>query len=176
MHAEPPWHLNSSPAELGGSEGPGGPVGAALTWVELVLDGRLDEAWPLTGALFRLALTRHWCWCDRAVLHSRGHDPVVVAAVLADDDGPADPLWPAFARSQRPPESAVQGRETRWVAAGPPEPVGPDLEVVQLTPAALAGRDHHAPPLTLLMRLGPAGWLVAGRGRTPVQPGWPPCR
>jgi len=39
-----------------------------------------------------------------------------------------------------------------------------------------AGTDHHAPPLTLLLRLSLAGWLVAGHGRTPVQAGWPPCR
>jgi hypothetical protein len=62
------------------------------------------------------------------------------------------------------------------VAGGPPEPVGPDLEVVELIPAEVACTGHNAPPLTLLLRLAPQGWLVAGHGRGPVHPGWPTCR
>jgi hypothetical protein len=174
MDPDPDWRPEFSPADVDAHYGPNGPVASALAWVEMVLDGRLADAWPSTSAIFRLALTRHWCWRNRAALHSQGHDPLLVAAALADD-GPAHPLWPAFDRSQKPPESAVRDAETRWIAAGPPEPVGPDLEVVELVPAKTAGRGHHAPPLTLLVRLSPRGWLVAGHGRSPTQPGWPPC-
>lgn len=152
-----------------------GAVTAARRWVELVLDGRLGEAWAGTSSLFRLALTRHWCWQHRAALAGEGQDPPLVAAALADE-GPTHPLWAAFARSQRPPESGGERGTTGWVPAGPPEPVGPDLEVVQLVADETVGTDHHAPPLTLLLRLTPDGWLVAGHGRTPVQAGWPPCR
>jgi len=152
-----------------------GPVAAALRWVALVLDGRLGAAWSGTSSLFRLALTRHWCWQHRAALAREGHDPPLVAAALADE-GPTHPLWPAFARSQRPPKPEGEGPTNRWMAAGPSEPVGPDLEVVQLVSEETVGTDHNAPPLTLLLRLSPTGWLVAGHGRTPVQAGWPPCR
>src|SRR5438270_3833808 len=154
MDSEPDWRLELSPADLDAHRAPDGSVAAALAWAQMVLDGRLADAWASTSSLFRLALTRHWCWRNRAALHGDGHDPLLLAAALADD-GPAHPLWPAFSRSQRPPESARRDGEPRWVAAGPPEPVGPDLEVVQLLPEEIAGRDHHAPPLTLLVRLGP---------------------
>ncbi len=101
-----------------------------------------------------------------------GHDPVEIAAALADDNGPAHPLWPAFARSQQIPGSAAAG--ARWMAAGPAEPIGPDLEVVQLVGPTSAQMGHRCPPLTLLLRLGPRGWQVAGHGRVPVKTGWPP--
>ena len=148
------WRLDLCPADLAAHYGPDGPVATALRWAEAVVDGRLAEAWPTTASLFRLALTRRWCWWRRGRLHADGHDPLLIAAALADDDGPAG----------------------RWVAAGPPEPVGPDLEVVELLPAETAGTGHHAPPLTLLLRMGPSGWLVAGHGRLPLRAGWPPCR
>jgi len=148
------WRLDLCPADLAAHYGPDGPVATALRWAEAVVDGRLAEAWPTTASLFRLALTRRWCWWRRGRLHADGHDPLLIAAALADDDGPAG----------------------RWVAAGPPEPVGPDLEVVELLPAETACTDHHAPALTLLLRMGPSGWLVAGHGRLPLRAGWPPCR
>jgi hypothetical protein len=176
MDTGPDWRLDLSPADVAAHYAPEGSVTAALRWAELVLEGRLADAWASTVPLFRLALTRHWCWWNRARLHAGGHDPLLVAAALADDDGPAHPLWPAFARSQRTPEAPSDGRDARWVADGPPEPVGPDLEVVLLLPAETAGTDHHAPPLTLLLRLGPAGWSVAGHGRHPARAAWPPCR
>ena len=165
MNTEPHWQVELCP---------NGPIAAAVDWVEKLLDGRIADAWPGTSPLFRLALARHWCWRNRAALQDAGYDPPLVAAALADE-GPLHPIWPAFARSQQPPGSAGDG-PARWVPAGPPEPVGPDLEVVQLVRSELAGTGHHCPPLTLLLRLGPTGWLVAGHGRTPVQPGWPPCR
>ena len=174
MEHEHEYRLEISPAVVDTHYAPNGSVAAALTWVELVLDGRLGAAWSRTSSLFRLSLARHWCWQQRAALAGDGHDPPLGAAARADE-GPSHPLWPHFARSQRPPDSAG-GRRTRWVAAGPPELVGPDLEVVQLVSEETAGTGHHAPPLTLLLRLSPAGWLVAGHGRTPVQSGWPPCR
>jgi hypothetical protein len=171
------WPLELSTAIPDASHGAGGSIAAGLAWVDNVLDGRLADAWPATSSLFRLALARHWCWRNRAALHAAGYDPPLLAAALADE-GPAHPIWPAFARSQRPPDAGERspGDPPRWVAAGPPEPVGPDLEVVQLVRSEMAGTAHHAPPLTLLLRLSPDGWLVAGHGRTPVQPGWPPCR
>jgi hypothetical protein len=175
MDREPDWRLELSPADLDAHFGADGPVAVALAWVELVLDGRLAEAWASTSSPFRLTLTRHWCWRNRAALHADGHDPILLAAALADD-GPVHPLWPAFARSQRAPESAGRDGGARWVSAGPPEPVGPDLEVVELLPAEAAGGEHHAPPLTLRLRLAPGGWRIDGHGRAPIQPGWPPCR
>jgi hypothetical protein len=175
MESQPDWRLEFSPSDLCTPDTPGGSVAAAREWAQLVLDGRLGQAWPGTGSLFRLALTRHWAWRHRSALQQEGHDPPLVAAALAEE-GPEHPLWPAFALSQRPPVAAGEVGGVGWVAAGPPEPVGPDLEVVQLVPAAVACRGHHAPPLTLLLRLSPSGWLVAGHGRAPVHPGWPPCR
>jgi hypothetical protein len=171
------WRLDLCPADVAAHYAADGPVAAAVLWAGRVADGRLAEAWPATASLFRLALTRRWCWWRRDRLTADGHDPVLVAAALADDDGPAHPLWPAFARSQQPPEPPRPGGAGgRWVAAGPPEPVGPDLEVVELLPAETAGTDHHGPPLTLLLRMSRAGWLVAGHGRVPLRAGWPPCR
>jgi hypothetical protein len=149
-------------------------VTVALAWAEMVLDGRLADAWARTGALFRLAVTRRWSWAHRAALQRRGHDPMLVAGALAGD-GPDHALWPEFARSQAIPGGG-QASEGAWVAAGSPEPVGPDLEVVRLARAETVGLDHHAPPLTLVLRLGCDGWLVAGLGRSPADAPWPPVR
>jgi len=161
-----------SPADIDVVAEPAGSVAAALIWLELVLDGRIAESWASTGPRFRLHLARHWAWNHRFRLHDAGTDPLEVAAGLARD-GPAHRLWPAFARSQLPPDVDTT-RSGGWVAAGPPEPVGPDLEVVRLVAAECAGSDRAAPPLTLVLVLGTGGWQVEGHGRTPAQPRWPP--
>jgi hypothetical protein len=82
-------------------------------------------------------------------------------------------LWPAFARRQAVP-GAADASPAGWIAAGPPDPVGPDLEVVRLSRAETVGRDHPAPAFTLVLQLGPDGWLVAGLGRSPADVSWPP--
>jgi hypothetical protein len=176
MEPEPQWRLEFPPGAVDSHYTSDGSIVAALAWLEKVLDGRLADAWVSTGALFRLALTRYWCWKERFELHEAGHDPLEIAAVLADDSGPAHPLWPAFTSRQRLPESAGVAARSVWVAAGPPEPVGPDLEVVELLLADTLGTGHRCPPLTLLLRLGPADWQVAGHGRAPARVGWPPCQ
>ena len=50
---------------------------------------------------------------------------------------------------------------------------GPDLEVVQLLAAEAAAAGRSGPALTLVLWLGPEGWLVEGHGRTPARPQWP---
>lgn len=176
MAPHPEWRLDPCPADLDAHFPSHGSVSAALAWVELVLSDRLAAAWPSTGPAFRLALTRHWAWRNRAQLSAAGHDPLLVAAALADDDGATHPLWPAYAAAQGAPGSADADSSTGWVAAAPPEPVGPDLELVELLPPELAGTGRRGPGLTLLLRLGPSGWLVDGHGRMPLRAGWPPCR
>jgi len=174
--SDPPGWSELSPADLDGVAGRGGSGAAALAWVDLVLDGRIAEAWPSTGFGFRLHLTRHWAWNHRFGLHGAGYDPLEVATALADNaDGPAHRLWSAFARSQRPPD-AVAAPTAGWVVAAPPEPVGPDHEVVRLAPAECTGTGRAFPPLTLVLRLGRSGWRVEGHGCTPAQPRWPPGR
>jgi hypothetical protein len=169
-----PTELSAGDVEV--HYGLGGPVAAALAWAEMVLDGRLADAWGLTGSLFRLSLTRYWSWGQRFQLSNAGLDALEVADALSED-GPAHPLWPAFARSQQPPEARTEhGSGAGWVAAGPPEPVGPDLEVVRLVAAEAAAADARKPFLTLVLRLGPSGWLVAGHERCPAPPHWPPCQ
>jgi hypothetical protein len=166
------WPGELSPADMEVVAEPGGPVAAALAWVEMVLDGRIAESWPATGFCFRLHLTRHWAWNHRVPLRDAGHDPLEVATELADA-GPTHRLWPAFARSQRAPDFGP-ARGAGWVAAGPPEPVGPDLEVVRLAAAQCAGTDRVAPPITLVLRLTTRGWRVEGHGRVPAPSAWPP--
>jgi hypothetical protein len=148
-------------------------VTAALAWAELVLDGRLAESWSATGPAFRRHLTRHWAWNHRFALDAAGRDPLTVADGLADS-GPDHPLWPAFARSQR--ASGRRHAAPGWVAAGPPEPIAPDLEVVRLTAAECIGHDRAVPPLTLVLRFSPEGWQVEGHGVAPAPSRWPPGR
>jgi hypothetical protein len=167
------WPGDLTPADLDVVAEPAGSVATALAWAELVLDGRIAESWPATGPAFRRHLTGHWAWNYRFALHRAGHDALAVAVGLADA-GPGHPLWPAFARSQRPPDVRREAGTLAWVAAGPPEPVGPDLEVVRLAPAECAGRDRPAPALTLLLRFGPEGWQVEGHGCAPPPTRWPP--
>lgn len=147
-------------------------VAVAAAWADRVFEGRLAEAWTWTSALFRLTVTQRWAWAHRTALARAGLDPLLVAGGLAGE-GPDHPRWEGFARSQAVPGGG-EGIGEGWVAAGPPEPVGPDLEVVRLARAETVGLDHHAPPLTLVMRLGRDRWLVAGLGRTPAEPVWPP--
>ena len=173
MTAEPPWRIELSPAAVEVHYPPDGSIVSAIAWVERIVDGRLADAWNSTGPLFRLALARYWCWNRRFGLQRAGHDPLEMAAALADDDGPDHPLWPAFATAQRPLESPGPAGPG-WVAAGPPEPIGPDLEVVELVSAATAGAGRRSPSLTLLLRYSGRGWQVVGHGRVPVKVGWPP--
>ncbi len=169
------WPGELTPADLDLVAEPTGSVAAALAWAELVLDGRIAESWPGTGPAFRRHLTRHWAWNHRFALHSAGRDPLEVANGLADS-GPEHPLWPVFARSQQMPDTGGRRRLPGWVAAGPPEPAGPDLEVVHLAAAECAGHERVVPPLTLVLRLTPRGWQVEGHGCTPAPARWPPCR
>lgn len=63
------------------------------------------------------------------------------------------------------------------MTVGPPEPIGPDLEVVRLACGDTAATDQYpGPALVLTLQLNPTGWLIAGHGRSPVRPGWPPCQ
>lgn len=184
------WPGEVTPADLDVVAEPAGSVAAALAWAELVLEGRIAESWPATGPAFRRHLTRHWAWNHRVALHQAGRDPLAVADGLAGS-GPDHPLWPAFARSQQAPDAgrrraaglgddgdgaAVAGRRSvpGWIAAGPPEPVGPDLEVVRLAAAECAGHDRAVPPLTLVLRFTPQGWQVEGHGTSPAPSRWPP--
>jgi hypothetical protein len=160
------------PGELEVHAAPDGPVEAALVWMELLRAGRLAEAWLRMDNRFRLYLARYWCWRHRSTISDSGYEPFDVATGLADD-GPEHPLWPAFARSQTPDVGPEHDLAEGWLAAGPPEPAGPDLEIVRLTPANRALGDH--PPFTLVLCLGSSGWLVAGHGETPARPRWPPC-
>jgi len=176
MDPQPEWRLEFPSDVFDSHCARDGAIAAALAWLGKVLDGRLGEAWVSTSPPFRLALTRYWCWNRRFVLHRAGHDPLEIAAALADDDGPAHALWSAFASGQRLPDSAGPVPWSRWVAAGPPEPIGPDCEVVELVLADTVGTDHRCPPLTLLLRLSPSGWQVAGHGRVPAKVGWPPSQ
>jgi hypothetical protein len=186
------WPGELTPADVDVVAEPAGSVAAALAWAELVLDGRIAESWAATGPAFRRHLARHWAWNHRFALHSAGFDPLEVADGLADA-GPVHPLWPAFARSQQVPDAGLTDAPGRaadgdgaaaadrrrlpgWVAAGPPEPVGPDLEVVRLAAAECAGRDRVGPPLTLVLRFTSSGWQVEGHGHAPAPPGWPPGR
>jgi len=168
------WPGELTPADLDVVAEPAGSVAAALAWAELVLEGRIAESWPVTGAAFRRHLTRHWAWNHRFALHQAGRDPLAVADGLADS-GPRHPLWPAFARSQQTGDVGRR-RLPGWIAAGPPEPVGPDLEVVRLAAAECAGRDRAGPPLTLVLRFTPQGWRVEGHGTSPAPSRWPPGR
>jgi len=169
------WPGELTPADLDVVAEPAGSMATALRWVDLVLDGRIAESWAVTGPAFRRHLTGHWAWNHRAALHRAGHDPLEVADGLADA-GPGHPLWPAFARSQRAPDARRQAGTHGWVAAAPPEPVGPDLEVVRLAPADCAGRGRAVPPLTLILRFTPGGWQVEGHGSVPAPARWPPGR
>jgi|GEM_PF-2717688 len=186
------WPGDLTPADVDVVAGPAGSVAAALAWVELVLEGRIAESWAMTGPAFRRHLTRHWAWNHRFALDAAGHDPLAVADGLADS-GPDHPLWPAFARSQRAPDSgptgtagraddgdeaAVAGRRHApgWVAAGRPEPVAPDVEVVRLAAAEGIGRGRAVPPLTLVLRFTASGWQVEGHGCVPAPSRWPPGR
>ena len=169
------WPGDLTPADVEVVAEPAGSVAAALAWVEPVVDGRIAESWPATGPAFRRHLTRHWAWNHRSALHQAGRDPLVVADGLADA-GPGHPLWPAFARSQRTPDGGGEPGGHGWVAAAPPEPVGPDLEVVRLTPVECAGRNRAVPPLTLVLRFTAHGWQVEGHGSVPAPAGWPPGR
>src|SRR5437763_13123303 len=123
------WPGELSPADVDVVGEPGGSVAAALAWLELVLEGRIAESWPLTNFRFRLHLTRHWAWNHRFRLHDAGHDPLEVATGLAYD-GPDHRLWAAFARSQQRPD-AGPAPPGGWVSAARPAPGGPALEVVR---------------------------------------------
>jgi hypothetical protein len=160
------------PGETEVHAAPGGAVEAALAWMELLRAGRLADAWLRMDNPFRLYLARYWCWRHRFTLSDAGYEPFDVATGLADD-GPVHPVWPAFARSQTPDVSPEQVLAGGWLAAGPPEPAGPDLEIVRLSPAdrELGGDD---PPFTLVLCFGSSGWLVAGHGESPARPHWPP--
>jgi len=168
------WPGELTPADVDVVAGPAGSVAAALTWAELVLDGRIAESWAVTGPAFRRHLTRHWAWNHRFALAAAGRDPLAVADGLAES-GPDHPLWPAFARSQRAPDPGRR-HTPGWVAAGRPEPVAPDVEVVRLAAAEGVGRGRAVPPLTLVLRFTPSGWQVEGHGSAPAPSRWPPGR
>jgi hypothetical protein len=167
------WPADLAPGHIDLVGGPGGSVAAALAWVALVARGRIAESWPRTGPGFRLHLARHWAWNRRSGLDHAGREPLEVANDLAED-GPGHPLWAAFAAGLVPAAPRPSDGHSGWVAIARPEPVGPDLEVVQLLAAEAAAAGRSGPPLTLVLWLGPEGWLVEGHGRTPARPSWPP--
>src|SRR5216683_7127032 len=106
-----------------------GAVGAAVAWMECLRTDRLADVWIRMDVPFRLFLSRHWCWQQRFALSDVGYEAFDLATRLAED-GPAHRVWAAFARGHAP-EVRLEHRLPRgWVPAAPPEPVGPDLELV----------------------------------------------
>lgn len=129
----------------------------ALEYVDRLSRCEVEEAWALTHERFRLRLARHWAWARRFELYDRGWDLEQLIADLAVK-GPEHELWEALAWVQR---CAVQahglGGRDQWVSHGPPDLVGPDLEMVAFAPV-----DHpDEPRLALMLRLEGGGWKVA---------------
>jgi predicted nucleic acid-binding protein len=148
-------------------------------WLEAIVDrGDLATAWPLTEPDFRLALVQSWLWEGFA---PQVPNVEVAAALLAEPDQPAHPLWDEFAA----------WRMGRWKAVLPDYVIDPsrrgtvsspyisgvDLEAVMISDNStgariLGGRTVEVQRFSVRHTVD--GVLVSGVGAALPVPGWPP--
>jgi hypothetical protein len=171
---------HQSPEELEAHYGTGGPVDAALRWIELVREGELERAWPLTESRLRLVLVQAWLWANRSHPLIKGSDLDEAAAALARQVSP-HPLWHHFLRSQQSEfdDKWADFDLAYWGAGSRPRIIAPDLELIICI--RTGGEPIVFEEATLLdnarlflMHSGPEGWLVASFEDVLPEPGWPP--
>jgi hypothetical protein len=171
---------HQSQEELDAHYGPDGPVYAATRWIELVQNGELERAWPLTDARLRLVLVQAWLWANRSHPFVKDLDLDETARALAER-APIHPLWYRFLESQEDEfeEKWSDFDLDYWGAGSRPRIVAPELEL--LIYVKTEGEPIVFEEATLvdnarqfLMRSTPEGWLVASLENVLPKPGWPP--
>jgi hypothetical protein len=165
-----------------------GPDQTASEWLEAIRAQAPDWVWRLMDSEFRLVMAQRWITHNEEVLEHptvSGLDRDTFARELSSED-PTHPLWPHCARvTLREITQACGGLENEDLAPGSrPRPIAPELELVRLFRVQDLDRDEtgqyffapgaQAMALTVIVRHGESGWLVAGIGEYLYQPGWPP--
>ena len=158
--------------------GPGGPVEAARSWLEDILQrADLRSAWSKTDPDFRLALTQAIIFLNEQSPLLEGQEREQLAHALAEDH-PDHPLWDVFAELLTQEflndlgEIRVEHRKEAT-----PRPIAPGYELV-LFPHALIAEPASDPPEMrahgVLVHYRDGVWLVAGLSERRAIPGWPP--
>jgi hypothetical protein len=166
--------------ELAAHYGPEGPVRAASQWLDLVLSGRLPDAWQNTDPELRLVLAQAWLWANRERLNVKAYDREEAASALAGLTFEHD-LWPAYEETQVQEAREKWGESTTRIGALRVARVS-SRQTVSWCFSRLRGGEIltlDGPTLLdnvipVLMRSMPEGWLVAGFSDQRPQPGWPP--
>lgn len=153
-----------------------GPVAAALTFLELLKAGRVEEAWPLADVEWRLGRLQAWLWNNRSHPFFTDLDEEAAAGV---GGAPDRWWWPSFidsdarAWSREVPDSANWGVGTR------PRLVEIDYELVVFfetggKPLRFTEPTDIPCAMQVLLHAVDGRWLVAAINRPRYQPGWPP--
>lgn len=168
-----------------------GPVSAARTFLELLRDGRLDEAWALADPEWRLARIQRHLWTARDFLPEEMREDFLPeemreeAAALAATDRPTGSPWAIFANHEIGGwVAALEGFDAAtWGAGTRPHAVEIDYELVGLAEtggkawATLAElKAMNADVKIVLLHLVDGRWLVAALDVERYLPGWPPTR
>ena len=156
---------------------PSGPIAAAYRWLHLALvEEDIETLWPLTAHPLRLALAQAVIMANVQSSDMRALDR------LADDYSrirPCNPQWPSMQRGLAATfKSRWSGDDQleKWPALRPGL-VDPTHELVILvhpsTPEVIEEGESFV-ATSFLVAAGDDGWLIAGLGETPPEPGWPP--
>jgi hypothetical protein len=170
-----------TPEELAAHYGHGGPVEMANAYMYGILElGDYAAVWPLCDDNLRLVAAQSWLWANREHPVVARYDRDAAAAGLAND-GPAHPLWEAFAVTtlDEHREAWAGVNLTTIGAASRPRPIGTDLELLIFLDTGGEAIVVQEPTLIdnailFIMRSTPTGWRVAAIGDRLYEPGWPP--
>jgi hypothetical protein len=167
-----------SPEEREAHFGPGGPVEAAKSWLEDILQ-RADvrSAWLKTDPDFRLALTQAIIFLNEQSPLLEDQDRDQLAQALAEDS-PDHPLWESFAEllTQEFLNDLGEIRIAHRMEATP-RPIAPGYELVLFPHAQIEAPATDPPEMRahgVLVHFRQGVWLVAGLSERRAVPGWPP--
>ncbi|MBG0827543.1 hypothetical protein HS041_07175 [Planomonospora sp. ID67723] len=180
-----PRMAKEDPEQLQRVADPHGPVAIAEEWREAILQGDFKKIWQLSEDNWKLCRIQAWIYNNREQLKAFDREDLDRLAEDLLQKTEKSRLWRPFIKSEKLQFKEAWGiaRKELWGVAGKRRCLGPNYELVILTPLGEreTGYIVNAPAglpaaMQLLMHKSDGQWKLAAFGaHAPPLPGWPPA-